>query len=91
MFDANPNKAIEDDIPTHIDSDLKTNSTLKKEKRRHLSSNLTSTDDSSSNEESEFNISVTNERQIPNESFVSSPPKKMTDALISRWDFRDQF
>ena len=52
---------------------------------------MTSTDDNSSNEESEFNIFVTNNIQSPDVSIVSSPPKRMTDALISRWDIDVQF
>jgi len=89
LFHPNPNTI--NDEPAHIESDLKAISTLKEKDRRHSSSNLTSADGNSSTDESEFNIFVTNKIQSPDDSIVSSPPKKMTDALISRWDLDVQF
>jgi hypothetical protein len=89
LFHSNPNTI--NDEPAHIESDLNAISTLKEKDRRHSSSNLTSADGNSSTDESEFNIFVTNKIQSPDDSIVSSPPKKMTDALISRWDLDVQF
>lgn len=86
VFQANPNHAIKNK-PTHAESALKAFSSLKQKERRHSSTDLNSTDDTSCNEDSEFKISVTNEIQSPDASIISSPPKKMTDALISRWEF----